>query len=83
MRSQDDRFDHVYGGWLANTWVQLWRAKQRDDALRQQVLTNPHAPETYRANGPLRNVPEFYSTFEVKEGDKMFGARAAHQDLVS
>ncbi len=53
-------------------WVQQWRAKQRDDALRQQVLTNPHAPEMYRGNGPLRNVPEFYSTFEVKEGDKMF-----------
>jgi putative endopeptidase len=53
-------------------WGQIWRAKERDDALRQQVLTNPHAPERYRANGPLRNIPEFYSTFEVKEGDKMF-----------
>ena len=46
--------------------------KQRDDALRQQVMTNPHSPEMYRANGPLRNVPEFYATFDVKEGDKMF-----------
>jgi putative endopeptidase len=53
-------------------WAQQWRAKEREDALRQQVLTNPHAPEMYRANGPLRNVPEFYATFGVKEGDKMF-----------
>ena len=53
-------------------WVQAWRAKERDDALRQQVLTNPHAPEMYRANGPLRNVSEFYSTFDVKQGDQMF-----------
>jgi predicted metalloendopeptidase len=52
-------------------WVQAWRGKQRDDALRQQVLTNPHAPDMARANGPLRNVAEFYSTFAVKEGDKM------------
>ena len=53
-------------------WAQQWRAKEREDALRQQVLTNVHAPEMYRANGPLRNVPEFYATFAVKEGDKMF-----------
>ena len=53
-------------------WAQQWRAKQREDALRQQVLTNPHSPDMYRANGPLRNVAEFYSTFNVKEGDRMF-----------
>jgi putative endopeptidase len=57
-------------------WAQQWRAKQRDDALRQQVLTNPHSPEMYRANAPLRNVPEFYATFGVKESDKMFLAPA-------
>ena len=53
-------------------WVQAWRAKQRDDALRQQVMSNPHAPDVYRANEPLRNVPEFYSTFGVNPGDRMF-----------
>ena len=40
------------------------------------MLTNPHSPEMYRANGPLRNVPEFYATFEVKDTDKMFLAPA-------
>jgi predicted metalloendopeptidase len=53
-------------------WVQAWRGKQREDALRQQVLTNPHAPDMARGNGPLRNVAEFYRTFDVKEGDRMF-----------
>ncbi len=53
-------------------WGQIWRAKEREDSLRQQVMTNPHSPEMYRANGSLRNVPEFYQTFEVKEGDKMW-----------
>jgi len=53
-------------------WAQAWRAKYRDDAMRQQVMTNPHAPEMYRANGPLRNVEAFYATFAVKEGDRMF-----------
>jgi predicted metalloendopeptidase len=53
-------------------WAQAWRAKFRDDALRQQVMTNPHAPDMYRANAPLRNVADFYTTFGVKEGDRMF-----------
>jgi putative endopeptidase len=26
----------------------------------------------YRANGPVRNIPEFYAAFGVKEGDKMY-----------
>jgi putative endopeptidase len=53
-------------------WAQSWKAKERDESLRQQVLTNVHSPEMYRANGPIRNIPEFYSAFGVKEGDKLF-----------
>ena len=53
-------------------FAQIWRGKERDDALRQRVMTNPHSPEMYRANAPVRNVPEFYSTFGVKEGDRMW-----------
>ena len=53
-------------------WAQVWRSKEREDALRQQVLTNEHAPSRFRANGPLGNVPEFYRAFGVKAGDKLF-----------
>ncbi|MGE3275784.1 MAG: M13 family metallopeptidase [Vicinamibacterales bacterium] len=53
-------------------WAQGWRAKRRDDSLRNLVLTNPHAPEQFRAIGPVRNVPEFYAAFDVKDGDKMY-----------
>ena len=53
-------------------WSQSWKAKERDESLRQQVLTNVHSPEMYRANGPIRNIPEFYAAFGVKEGDKMY-----------
>jgi len=53
-------------------WVQAWRAKYRDDSLRQQVMANPHAPDMMRGNGPLPNVEGFYRTFSVKDGDKMW-----------
>ena len=55
-------------------WAQAWRAKFRDDALRQQVMSNEHAPDMMRGNGPLPNVDAFYSTFSVKDGDKLFVA---------
>ena len=57
-------------------WAQVWAGKMRDDARRQQVMTDPHSPEVFRANAPARNVPEFYTTFGVKEGDKMYLAPA-------
>jgi predicted metalloendopeptidase len=53
-------------------WAQVWRTINREDALRQQLLTDPHSPGEYRVNGVVRNMPEFYSAFGVKEGDGAF-----------
>ncbi|ATB31666.1 M13 family metallopeptidase [Melittangium boletus] len=53
-------------------WGQVWRTLNREDALRQQLLTDPHSPGEYRVNGVVRNMPEFYSAFGVKEGDGAF-----------
>ena len=54
------------------SWGTIWRTKFRDEALRTQVMTNPHSPGMYRANGPLMNIDAFYEAFDVKEGDGMF-----------
>jgi putative endopeptidase len=54
------------------SWGTIWRIKSRDETLRKQVLTDPHAPGMYRANAPLTNFEPFYKAFDVKEGDKMF-----------
>ncbi len=51
---------------------QVWRGKIRDEALRLQIGTDPHAPGIYRANGSVRNVPEFYEAFDVREGDALY-----------
>ena len=53
-------------------YAQVWRGKYRDEALRQLIATNPHAPSEYRANGAVRNVPEFYEAFNVEEGDALY-----------
>ncbi len=51
---------------------QVWRNKYRDEALRLQIGTNSHAPSMYRANGAVRNVPEFYEAFDVAESDALY-----------
>jgi len=53
-------------------WAQAWRAKAREEYLRRQVLADPHAWAEFRANGPVSNIPAFYTAFDVKPGDKMY-----------
>jgi len=54
------------------SWATIWRTKSTDEALANQVKTDPHSPGYYRAIGPLENVEGFYEAFDLKEGDKMF-----------
>ncbi len=51
---------------------QAWRYKYREEALRLQIETNPHAPTMYRVNGVVRNVPAFYQAFDVLETDALY-----------
>ena len=51
---------------------QIWRNKYRDELLRQLIATDPHSPTEYRANGAVRNVPEWYEAFDVKPGDALY-----------
>jgi putative endopeptidase len=53
-------------------YAQVWRAIQRDDALRNQVLTDPHSPPAARGSIPERNMDAWYAAFDVKEGDKLY-----------
>jgi len=55
-------------------WAQVWREKSRDDALRQQVVTDPHSPAYYRVNGTIRNIPGWYDAWNVQPGDKLYVA---------
>ena len=53
-------------------WAQVWRAKYRDAELTRRLAVDPHSPAEFRCNGVIRNIPEFYEAFGVKEGDKLW-----------
>jgi putative endopeptidase len=53
-------------------WAQAWLNKANDQSLRNQVGTDPHSPATFRVNGVVRNIPEFYDAFKVKPGDSLY-----------
>jgi endothelin-converting enzyme/putative endopeptidase len=52
-------------------FAQNWGEKTRDAALRQQVMTDPHAPGEYRA-ATVRNIDGWYAAFDVKAGEKLY-----------
>jgi putative endopeptidase len=54
------------------SWATIWRSKMRDEALKNQVKTDPHSPGMYRAYVPLLNLDTFYSAFDIKPGDGMY-----------
>ncbi|OLC08272.1 MAG: hypothetical protein AUH41_08705 [Gemmatimonadetes bacterium 13_1_40CM_66_11] len=52
-------------------YAQSWRVHNRPEQLRTRVTVDPHAPEQWRVNGPLSNIPAFARAFGCKEGDPM------------
>ena len=52
-------------------WAQVWRCNDREAALRQQLLINPHSPCRVRSD-VVRNMDPWYSAFGVKPRQKLY-----------
>jgi endothelin-converting enzyme/putative endopeptidase len=52
-------------------FAQNWGEKLRQAALRQEVLTDGHAPGEYRAE-TVRNIDAWYGDFNVQPGEKLY-----------
>ncbi len=49
-----------------------WLGHMRDETLAMRIMTDVHAPNFLRINGPVVNIPEFYQAFGIKEGSPMW-----------
>ena len=52
-------------------FAQSWLGYTRPAALRQQLITDGHAPDQYRAS-TVRNIDDWYAAFGVKPGDALY-----------
>ena len=51
--------------WIA--YAQSWCTQTRPEQLRSQAQGDPHAPDEYRANTVLTDLPEFAKSFSCKK----------------
>ena len=54
------------------SYARVWGSKARDEAIIQQIATDPHSPEEFRANGIVANINEFAEAFDVQPGDGLW-----------
>lgn len=57
------------------SYAQSWRDKAREEALRQAIITDGHAPPEYRSD-TVRNLDAWYAAFLVKPGEALYLAPA-------
>lgn len=53
-------------------YAHLWAQNIRDKEIVRRTKEDVHSFGRFRVLGPLRNMPEFYRAFDVKEGDYMY-----------
>ncbi|BDZ54632.1 M13 family metallopeptidase [Agromyces marinus] len=54
------------------SWAQAWQMKGRDAEVERLLAIDPHSPNEFRCNQIVRNIDEFYTGFEVTEGDALW-----------
>ncbi len=69
MSSTMDGYTPDQRFWIA--YAQQWCTDTRPEQLRTQAQTDPHAPDEYRTNTVLQDLPVFAKSFKCKKGDKM------------
>ncbi|MEV0293180.1 M13 family metallopeptidase [Nocardia sp. NPDC050710] len=54
------------------SWGRIWRQKATEEYREMLLGRDVHAPNEFRVNQVVRNIGEFYRTFDVRAGDLLF-----------
>jgi endothelin-converting enzyme/putative endopeptidase len=65
MTATTDGYTPEQRFWIA--YAQQWCTQTRPEQLRTQAQSNPHAPDEYRTNTVLQDLPEFAKSFSCKK----------------
>jgi len=61
------------------SWAQVWKNNIRPETSKMYLKIDVHSPAKARVNQPFKNLPDFFSAFDVKPGDPM---RLNEKDIV-
>jgi putative endopeptidase len=53
-------------------WAAIWRSKATKEREELLLAIDVHAPAKLRANIQVQNLEDFFTTFDVQPGDKMY-----------
>lgn len=53
-------------------WAKIWRTKAREQYQQLLLSIDVHAPAKLRANVQVKNLDDFYTTFNITEEDAMY-----------
>ncbi len=54
------------------SWAQAWQITARDEEVIRLLSIDPHSPNEFRCNQIVRNIDEFYETFDVTDSDALW-----------
>lgn len=54
------------------SWARTWRQLANKEMVRAQIINDPHSPNPLRVNGVVRNVDEWYQSFDIKKGEALY-----------
>lgn len=57
---------------LFENYAGIWKEVSTDEMKEYLLNNDPHAPKRIRVNGVLSQFEEFYKTYNIKQGDKMY-----------
>ena len=54
------------------SYASIWCMLMPDEIVIDQISNDPHSPSVIRVNAIVATLDEFYTTYDVKEGDGMY-----------
>ena len=76
-RTEQGKNNTTIGGMTADqrffwSWANAWKNNSTPQRAKQLLVTDPHSPPQFRANGPIKHMQQWYDAFGIKPADAMF-----------
>lgn len=76
-KTRQGQSNELIGGYTPDqrfflSYAYAWMVNRTNESLSKQIMSDVHSPAEFRINGPLSDIDEFYTAFNIQKGDEMF-----------